>query len=72
MARSNTYHPFFRPLWRRVALVAVCAGWAGFEAYMGNGTWAMIVAGISAYAAWAYLIDWKEPDQESKSGGGEN
>ena len=25
-------HPFFRPLWRRIALVAVCLGWAGLHA----------------------------------------
>ena len=27
-------HPFYRPLWRRVALVAVLAGWTAFEVFI--------------------------------------
>jgi hypothetical protein len=29
-------HPFFRPLWRRILLVAVCVGWSIFEFSMLN------------------------------------
>ncbi|TIX41291.1 MAG: DUF3329 domain-containing protein, partial [Mesorhizobium sp.] len=25
---KNSEHPFFRPLWRRVAVVAVCLVWS--------------------------------------------
>lgn len=60
--RSDTQHPFFRPLWRRVALVAFCSGWAGLEFYMGHETWGWITLAIAAYAAWAFLISYKSVD----------
>lgn len=68
MKKSNTYHPFFRPLWRRIALVASCLLWAGFEAYMGNNSWTLIMLAVSAYAAWAYLIAWQEPETTPDDG----
>ena len=57
-------HPFFRPLWRRIAVVAVCIGWALFELYNGATVWAMVVAAFAAYAIWQFFYLYKEPAPE--------
>jgi hypothetical protein len=61
----NQDHPFFRPLWRRIALVAFCAAWAVFEAVNDQGFWMMIAGGMAVYGAWIYLIAYKpKPDEK--------
>ncbi|TIT56050.1 MAG: DUF3329 domain-containing protein, partial [Mesorhizobium sp.] len=32
-------HPFFRPLWRRIAVVAVCLAWSVIEFASGTPFW---------------------------------
>ncbi len=59
-------HPWFDPLWRRVLLVLFCGAWAGMEYYLGNITWVYIIGAITGYAAWAYLIGYKGPDDPSR------
>jgi hypothetical protein len=49
-------HPWLRPLWRRVLLVAFCALWAAFELATGSPTWALLVGGMALYGAWAFLV----------------
>ncbi len=61
---SDAQHPFFRPLWRRIAIVAFCAGWAAFEFYMGNETWGWITLAVGAYGAWLFLISYQPPAEE--------
>lgn len=56
-------HPFFRPRWRRVALVVVSFAWAGVEANLGNTLWAFLFAGIGGYLAWMLLITYKEHEK---------
>lgn len=58
-------HPFFRPLWRRVAVVAVCVAWAIFEFSTGATGWAMIAAAFAAYAIWQFFFLYKPVDPES-------
>ncbi|RJG47155.1 DUF3329 domain-containing protein [Mesorhizobium sp. DCY119] len=58
---KDSEHPFFRPLWRRIALVAFCLVWAGIEFAMDSPTWGMIMLGFSAYAAWQYLFSYAPP-----------
>ena len=63
-------HPFFRPLWRRIAVVALCAGWAIFEYSQGASMWGMIAAGFTAYAVWQFFYLYKPaepvaPDAEA-------
>jgi hypothetical protein len=59
---------FFRPLWRRVAIVAACAGWAVVEWAYGDETWTMIAAAVTAYGAWSLLYAYKvPPDDDEKS-----
>ncbi|WP_062014001.1 hypothetical protein [Aureimonas sp. AU4] len=60
MALGDNNHPFFRPLWRRVLLVAVCAAWALFELLVtGDRTWAIMTGIVAAYAAWTFLITYQ-------------
>lgn len=55
-------HPFYRPLWRRIAIVAVCAAWFLFELLVSHDTlFTPITAGLAAYSAWALLWRWKNP-----------
>jgi len=58
---KDTEHPFFRPLWRRIALVAFCLIWAAIEFATNSPTWGMIMLGFSAYAAWQYLFRYAPP-----------
>lgn len=72
MARLKDYeHPFFRPLWRRIALVAACAAWAVIEYAGGSPTWGMIALAFAAYGAWQFFYLYKPPE-ESKPSDGEN
>ena len=48
-------HPFFRPLWRRVATVAFALGWAVVELIGGHLVWAGLFGGIGLYAAWEFF-----------------
>ena len=54
-------HPFFRPIWRRYAVVAAPFAWAFVEMGLGNDLWAYLFAGIGGYLAWNLLI--KGPDK---------
>ena len=58
----DTDHPFFRPLWRRVAIVVACLGWAVVETLLKNEIWAIVFGGIGLYAAFVLLIDYTPPD----------
>lgn len=58
---SNRGQAFFRPLWRRIAIVAVCAGWTVLEWVSGQQGWAAIAAAVTAYGAWSFFIAWKDP-----------
>lgn len=59
-------HPFFRPLWRRVALVAFCAAWSAFEFYTGAAFWGVLAGGMAAYGAWMFLIAYPKPEEQRK------
>ncbi|MGD9915689.1 MAG: DUF3329 domain-containing protein [Rhizobiaceae bacterium] len=52
---------FMRPLWRRIALMAFCVAWLGWEIYRGEGLWIAIAGGMTVYGAWIYLIAYKPP-----------
>lgn len=54
-------HPFYKPLWRRVALVGVLAGWTAFEVfYTNDGMWMAVAGALFAYATWILLISWRD------------
>jgi hypothetical protein len=58
-------HPFFRPLWRRVAVVAFCLGWAAVEIAAGSVFWAMLFGGIGLFAAWQFFVAF-DPDRSDR------
>ena len=55
-------HPFYRPLWRRVAIVAVTAGWALIEYRKDAPIWALLFAAISAWCAWFFFVVYEEEE----------
>ncbi|PIO99243.1 hypothetical protein [Pleomorphomonas carboxyditropha] len=59
---SDLNHPFYRPLWRRVLLVAVTGLWASYENFVvKDPMWMVLTAGVFVYAAWVFLIKWVDP-----------
>lgn len=59
----NLDHAFFARPWRRLMTLAVCFGWGGFEATLGNLGWTALFFGIGAVAAWQFRrIDWSKYD----------
>lgn len=55
--------PFYRPLWRRIAITAVVALWLAFEIYNESGLWIVIAAAMLCYALWTFFLSWpKTPD----------
>lgn len=59
----DTNHPFFRPLWIRILIVAVCVGWGVMEFVTGAPFWGVIFLGLGGYAAWGFFFDFR-PDGE--------
>ena len=54
-------HPFYKPLWRRLALLGVLAGWTAFEVfYTQQPLWMLVAGALLAYATWILLITWKD------------
>jgi cbb3-type cytochrome oxidase subunit 3 len=64
---KDSEHPFFRPLWRRVAIVAVCLGWAGVEFATGVPFWGTIALGFAGYAVWQFFYLYKPADKGKAS-----
>ena len=57
MMKSVKDEPFYRPLWRRIAIVAVTGVWAVVEfLYSGDPLWTALSIGIFAYSLWTFLI----------------
>lgn len=56
--------PFFIPLWRRVAVVALALGWATVELTAGSPFWAALFGAAGLYCAHQFFIafDPKDPD----------
>lgn len=49
-------HPAYRHLWVRLAIVAVCFGWAAVEFITGDPFWGVLSGGAGAYAF--YMLFW--------------
>jgi hypothetical protein len=55
--------PFYRPLWRRIAITAFVALWLAVEIYHQSGFWIVIAAAMLCYALWIFFLSWpKTPD----------
>ncbi|WP_331371879.1 hypothetical protein [Sinorhizobium chiapasense] len=65
-------HPFYRPLWIRLLIVAACAAWTAVEFSNGQVTWGMIFLAVTAYAGCALLIFFKpKPSADDKTDAGD-
>ncbi|HEY8594969.1 MAG TPA: DUF3329 domain-containing protein [Devosiaceae bacterium] len=67
-AGLDSAHPFFRPLWRRIATLAVCVGWAGFEVIWGEPTWALVAVGLFAYGFWTLIVKFAPEEKPAPPG----
>lgn len=56
MALLDRNHPFFQPMWRRVATVAVPIIWAGVEMASGAPGWAILFFAAGAWAGWELFL----------------
>lgn len=56
-------HPFFRPLWIRIALVSACLGWAAFEFLAASPFWGMLFGALGLYAAWRFFVTFEPRDE---------
>ncbi len=64
----DVQHPFFKPLWRRVAVVALCLGWAVFEFSTGAVFWGVLFGGVGLFCAYEFFANFK-PDGDPPGGG---
>ncbi|AWC22789.1 DUF3329 domain-containing protein [Aminobacter sp. P9b] len=59
---NDQNHPFLKPLWRRIALVAFCAAWSVFEFVTGAAFWGTLAGGMAALGAYQFLYAYKPGD----------
>lgn len=64
LSQNTTSHPFLDPLWRRIALVGFCAAWSIYEWTNGEAFWGTLTAGMTAYGAWSYLLNYEPSKKE--------
>lgn len=57
-------HSFYRPLWRRVLIVAFCAAWAGVETWGNQPFWAILSGAAALYSAYVLLLTFDPKDPE--------
>ncbi|AHK45150.1 hypothetical protein OV14_3939 [Ensifer adhaerens OV14] len=62
-------HAFYRPLWRRVLIFLVCAGWAALEFYHDQPFFSIIALAIAAYVGSSLLLFYKPTDKTAGAEG---
>lgn len=60
-------HVFYRPLWRRILIFLVCAGWAALEIYNDEPFFSIIALAIAAYVGSSLLLFYK-PTEKATDG----
>lgn len=58
----NLDDPFYRPLWLRIAIVALCLGWGLFELVMGSPGFAILFLALGAFAGYRFFVTFN-PDK---------
>lgn len=67
MKLTDAGHPFYKPLWRRIAIVAVVALWAAYEVLVSKEPlWIVLSIGMLAYALWTFVIGWPKEENSEK------
>ena len=65
MFKNEQKHPFYKPLWRRVAMVVTIALWLAFELYQqSSGLWIALAGGMLVYAVYTFFITWPKDAAE--------
>ncbi|NKW71634.1 DUF3329 domain-containing protein [Rhodobacteraceae bacterium R_SAG10] len=67
MSILDLRQPFFLPIWRRVALVAVCLGWSLVEFVTGAPFWGVLFGALGIYVFWQFfLTKWTASNDETE------
>ena len=61
---------FYRPLWLRLAIVAVCLGWALVEFIGGAPFWGVLFLALGLYAGHQFFIAFDPRDPDDRDGEG--
>jgi hypothetical protein len=59
-------HPVFRPLWARVAVVALILVWTGFEFTRGATLWGLFFGAAGLYLGYRFFVVFDPKDYERK------
>ncbi|MBG1233164.1 DUF3329 domain-containing protein [Aestuariivirga litoralis] len=58
-------NPFYRPLWRRIAILAVTGGWAFYDGVIAREPiWTMVWGAIFVYSFYAFIINYPKQPKE--------
>lgn len=57
-------HPFFRPVWRRAAVIAVCLVWSAVEWWNGETFWGLLTLAIAGWGVWVFFLNYQPPADE--------
>ncbi|QKV20595.1 DUF3329 domain-containing protein [Oricola thermophila] len=60
-------NPFYRPLWKRVAVVALPGTWGAFEFVAGSPFWGVLFCGAAALAFHGLFIAFEPRDTDVDS-----
>lgn len=58
-------HPIYRPLWVRLLIVGLLAGWSILELTKGSPFWGIIAGGVGLFAAYELL--WRYPEHRANA-----
>lgn len=68
MKLIDVQHPWFIPMYRRVLVVVICAGWAVVEIVNNSPFWAILFGALAVYCAHQFFVafDPKDPDAKAE------
>lgn len=64
MKLFDAQNPFFRPVWRRVAITAVCLGWAVVEFLTGSPFFGILFGAVGIYCIHQFFVTFDHNDAE--------
>ncbi|MEF2550304.1 DUF3329 domain-containing protein [Aurantimonas sp. A2-1-M11] len=56
MSSKEAAHPFYRPLWVRVCLVASLVAWSALEWFHAASFWGIVTAAAAVWAIWTFFV----------------
>jgi positive regulator of sigma E activity len=59
-------HPFFVPLWRRIALVVLLASWTLIESLIGHAFWAVVIGFLGIYSAYIFFFNFSLTESKNR------